>query len=71
MTNIFFVGLGLIGGSLASNFKYFYEDIHITAYDANHHQLQRAISMGIVDTITTDYTYGLSQADIVIFATPV
>lgn len=71
MTNIFFVGLGLIGGSLASNFKYFYEDIHITAYDANHHQLQRAISMGIVDTITTDYAYGLSQADIVIFATPV
>ncbi|ALN76380.1 prephenate dehydrogenase [Staphylococcus agnetis] len=71
MTNIFFVGLGLIGGSLASNFKYFYEDIHITAYDANHHQLQRAISMGVVDTITTNYAHGLAQADIVIFATPV
>lgn len=69
--NLFFVGLGLIGGSLACNLKYFYKDIHIIAYDTNPNQLQRAQSMGIIDAMTTDYAHGIAQADIVIFATPV
>ncbi|PNZ36053.1 prephenate dehydrogenase [Staphylococcus lutrae] len=71
MTHVFFVGLGLIGGSLASNIKYFHQDVTITAYDANATQLERAQSIGIIDQATSDYEATLKEADIVIFATPV
>ncbi len=71
MTHIFFVGLGLIGGSLASNIKYFHPNVTITAFDANPDQLERAQSIGIIDHASSDYETTLKQADIVIFATPV
>ncbi|HEC2153062.1 prephenate dehydrogenase [Staphylococcus delphini] len=71
MTHVFFVGLGLIGGSLASNIQYFHPDITISAYDAHHEQLERALSIGIIDQASSDYESTLQEADIVIFATPV
>lgn len=71
MKNIFIVGMGLIGGSLASNLKYYHTDMKITAFDANDVQLQRAYSIGIVDEKVSNYEEGIAQADIVIYATPV
>ncbi|AMG60758.1 prephenate dehydrogenase [Staphylococcus lugdunensis] len=71
MHNIVFIGLGLIGGSLASNLKYYHSNLHISAYDSDISQLEKAYSMGIIDTKITDYRIAVEQADVLIFATPV
>ncbi|MBI5975433.1 prephenate dehydrogenase [Staphylococcus canis] len=71
MQNIFIVGLGLIGGSLASNLKYYHKDVTIAAFDANPNQLERAGSIGIIDKAIQNYEDGVVDADIIIYATPV
>jgi len=55
-----FIGLGLIGGSVAKAIKAKYPQIKITAYDTNETALNLAHSEGIVDTIASsvDDTFG-------------
>jgi prephenate dehydrogenase len=63
------VGLGLMGGSLAMALRPFIP--HLTAVDPNQPSLDAALKAGIIDRGTADLTAGLSEADIIILATPV
>ncbi|UXR79188.1 MULTISPECIES: prephenate dehydrogenase [unclassified Staphylococcus] len=71
MTDVFFIGLGLIGGSLASNIKAAHPEMVVSAYDADPKQLERALSIGIIDRPIASFEEGAKQADIMVFATPV
>src|SRR5699024_1039459 len=71
MKLILFVGLGLIGGSLSSNLRYYHNDIEITAYDTDRSQLVKALSIGIIDYQSSDYKACVEKSDIIIYATPV
>lgn len=65
------IGIGLIGSSLARVLKRENAAGIVAAYDANADYLQEALSLGIVDEISTDLKHAVSDADAVVLATPV
>ena len=66
-----FIGLGLIGGSIARAFKKNCPGIHITAYNRSPEPLARAVSDGIVDTPVHEVGSGFGDCDIIFLCTPV
>jgi prephenate dehydrogenase len=67
--NVFVVGIGLIGGSLAKDIKSGYEDVTVYGIDTNEAHLEEAVSLGIIDKKTTYQE--LQMADMVIVSIPV
>jgi len=67
--NIYVIGVGLIGGSIALDAKDLNPDAKIFGIDTNEKHLQEAIALGVIDdaAIFDD----LSKADIVIVSVPV
>ena len=51
MTQLAIIGVGLIGGSFAKDFKQLYPESHITGIDQNQAHLEEALSLGIIDKI--------------------
>jgi prephenate dehydrogenase len=64
-----FVGLGLLGGSLALALRG--KVARLTAVDLHAATRQQALQQNLVDHITADLASGIQDADLIIFATPV
>lgn len=64
------IGVGLIGGSLASALKSHHLAKTITAYDAQPDHLEQALSLGIIDQTTSSMKDALFGADLIIICAP-
>lgn len=69
--NIAFIGLGLIGGSVARGLKRSHPDITIMAYMRTRSKLEQAKKEGTVDIILDGIGQELSQCDLIFLCTPV
>lgn len=67
--NVFVVGIGLIGGSLAKDIRSVQKEVTVFGIDSNTSHLEEALSLGIIDKKAT--YEDLSLADIVIVSIPV
>jgi len=65
------VGVGLIGGSLALALKEAGVVGHVVGVGRGLPNLQTALRLGVVDSITQDLAEGVTDADVVFLATPV
>ncbi len=70
-TTIAFIGLGLIGGSLAKGIKKARPDIRIMAYMRTRSKLEQAKKDGIVDVILDGIDEQLKECDLIFLCTPV
>ncbi len=66
-----FVGLGLIGGSIAKALKQNISNIKITAFDVNKDTLKAAVSDGIVDFATETIDHSFSKCNYIFLCAPV
>ncbi|MBA2875042.1 prephenate dehydrogenase [Thermaerobacillus caldiproteolyticus] len=69
--NIFVVGLGLIGGSLALAIKKEHSEATIIGFDVNEDEAKLARSLKVIDEIAVSLEDGMERADVIILATPV
>jgi prephenate dehydrogenase len=67
--NIYVIGLGLIGGSMALDIKAHYKEAIVFGIDNNESHLEEAIKLGIIDQKAQ--VNEVANADFVIIATPV
>src|SRR4030043_1473411 len=65
------IGLGLIGGSLALSLKNINQDFIITGYDIEGEAMNIAKYRNIIDIIAKDYKEAVTDADLIIIATPI
>ncbi len=70
MTNIFIIGMGLIGGSLSLALKND-STFHRLGYDISEDETNMAHQLGVIDERVTRLQDGAERADVIIIATPV
>lgn len=70
-STIAFIGLGLIGGSIAKGIKRIQPDTRIMAYMRTRSRLEQAKNEGIVDFILDGIDDTLSECDMIFLCTPV
>jgi cyclohexadieny/prephenate dehydrogenase len=68
--HIAIIGLGLLGGSVGRAVKKYASDIFITGFDSNPQSVKRALELGFIDKTALRIGDCVSQADMVIIATP-
>ena len=66
-----FIGLGLIGGSIAKALKYFYPGVHITAHTRSIETARYALSEGIIDDACTEIGNAYGECDYIFLCAPV
>ena len=67
--NVFVIGIGLIGGSLARDIRKHYPEVKLFGIDLDPAHLDEALELGLIDEVA-DY-HALSNADLVILSIPV
>ena len=70
LRKVVIVGAGLIGGSFALALKK-QLTLQVVGLDRDPHSLERALALGIIDSIGTDLALALQDAQLVLIATPV
>ncbi len=70
-STIGFIGLGLIGGSIARGLKRADQSVKIMAYMRTRSKLEKAREEGIVDIVLDGIDESLSQCDMIFLCTPV
>lgn len=71
MINVGFIGLGLIGGSIAKALKKSGSPFYITAYNRSPGPLDEAVSDGVVDRAAYEIDGAFYDCDIIFLCTPV
>ena len=71
MTCIGFIGLGLIGGSLARSIKKFHPDFHILAYSHTPSTLEQALIAGAIDEALDQNDPRFGNCDFIFLCAPV
>jgi len=71
MQQVFVIGLGLIGGSIALSIKKEHPHINILGYDIKEEQRQIAKTLHVIDEEIPSIQKGAERADIIIISTPV
>ena len=71
MKKIGFIGLGLIGGSIARTVRRVHPDYTILAYNRSKAALAAALSDGIIDTVCEENDPRLGECDYLFLCTPV
>lgn len=66
-----FIGLGLIGGSIAKAIKYYYPDATIMAHTRSSRTTSFALSEGIIDEAYADVNEEFSRCDYIFLCAPV
>lgn len=69
--NIGFIGLGLIGGSIAKAIKKKYPAVSILAYDANEQMLCDSLAEGIIQEKADNINAAFSKCDMIFLCAPV
>jgi prephenate dehydrogenase len=69
--NIYFIGLGLIGGSLALSIKQTNPSINLIGFDINEEQAMLAMKLGAIDEISPTLFPNLAHVDMIFISTPV
>ncbi|WP_341648753.1 prephenate dehydrogenase [Thauera humireducens] len=64
-------GVGLIGGSFALGLKRAQAVGHVVGIGRRREPLERALALGVIDEIATDWAEALRDADLVLLAAPV
>jgi len=67
---ITFIGIGLIGSSLARSVRQTKSAKHITVCDINKAHREKAVEIGIADEATGDFIEAVKDADLVVICTP-
>lgn len=66
-----FIGLGLIGGSIAKALRKIYPKCRLLAYDINHNALESAVSDGVIDIPLSEIGKNISSCDYIFLCAPV
>lgn len=69
--HIGFIGLGLIGGSIAKALRTHIDNLTITAYDINAHSLTTAFDEGVVDVVADHIDERFGNCDYIFLCAPV